>query len=62
MGNFDYDSLHTSFMTDGYFYDNYYADDDTIKQDAAALKYVKTYGIRQETYGLFITCGWKTSI
>ena len=46
MGNFDYDSLHTSFMTDGYFYDNYYADDDTIKQDAAALKYVKTYRIR----------------
>ena len=41
MGNFDYDSLHTSLMTEGYFYDNYYSDGDTVKQEAAALKYVK---------------------
>ena len=40
IGNFDFESLHTSWQTEGYFYDNHFDGGDEIKLKTNAKKYV----------------------
>ena len=42
IGNFDFEAMHSSFMSEGYFYDNYFNDgDDMATENGINLKYAK---------------------
>ena len=42
IGNFDIEMTHTSFMSEGYFYDNYFNNgDDMMTENGISLKYAK---------------------